>query len=79
MAHLGQVAALHAKLLSVCREACEARADYTVFPEEWLFHHRYFWCLLLLGASFKAQNKLNTPERGLFVSGAFTIVLKLRH
>lgn len=37
---LRQVAALHAKLLSVCREACEARADYTVFPEEWLFHHR---------------------------------------
>lgn len=36
-----QVAALHTKLLSVCREACEAQADYTVFPEEWLFHHRY--------------------------------------
>eukprot|EP00903_Cladosiphon_okamuranus_P009333 g8901.t1 len=36
-----QVAALHTKLLSVCREACEARADYTVFPKEWLFHHRW--------------------------------------
>ncbi|CAM9248115.1 unnamed protein product [Hapterophycus canaliculatus] len=34
-----QVAALHAKLLSVCREACEARADYTAFPKAWLFHH----------------------------------------
>ncbi|CAM9735288.1 unnamed protein product [Ectocarpus fasciculatus] len=36
-----QVAALHARLLSVCREACEARADYTSFPKEWLFHHRW--------------------------------------
>ncbi|CAM9174791.1 unnamed protein product [Pylaiella littoralis] len=36
-----QVAALHRKLLSVCREACEAQADYTVFPKEWLFHHRW--------------------------------------
>ncbi|CAM9784655.1 unnamed protein product [Ascophyllum nodosum] len=36
-----QVAALHAKLLSVCEEACEKRADYTVFPQHWLFHHRW--------------------------------------
>ncbi|CAN0261735.1 unnamed protein product, partial [Ectocarpus sp. 8 AP-2014] len=36
-----QVAALHLRLLSVCREACEARADYTSFPKEWLFHHRW--------------------------------------
>lgn len=35
-----QVSALHTKLLSVCREACEARADYMHFPEHWLFHHR---------------------------------------
>lgn len=36
-----QVDALHAKLLSICREACEMRADYKRFPQEWLFHHRY--------------------------------------
>ncbi|CBJ48484.1 conserved unknown protein [Ectocarpus siliculosus] len=36
-----QIAALHSRLLSVCREACEARADYTSFPKEWLFHHRW--------------------------------------
>ncbi|CAM9470335.1 unnamed protein product, partial [Ectocarpus sp. 13 AM-2016] len=35
-----QVAALHSRLLTVCREACKARADYTSFPKEWLFHHR---------------------------------------
>lgn len=36
-----QVRALHTKLLSICREASELRADYTAFPPEWLFHHRY--------------------------------------
>ncbi|CAM9976792.1 unnamed protein product [Laminaria digitata] len=36
-----QVAALHAKLMSVCGKACAARADYSVFPEDWLFHHRW--------------------------------------
>lgn len=77
-----QVAALHTKLLSVCREACEAQADYTVFPQEWLFHHRYIYyvhttlkyefagpgasCLSVFG---RARN-LKAWPRGAFLASA---------
>lgn len=43
-----QVAALHSKILSVCQEACDAKADYSVFPPDWLFHHRWGHALVSL-------------------------------
>ncbi|CAM9850552.1 unnamed protein product, partial [Discosporangium mesarthrocarpum] len=36
-----QVASLHASLMTVCQVAVTAEADYSRFPADWLFHHRW--------------------------------------
>ena len=36
-----EVTKLRTKLLSIIRKAVSTRADYTLFPKHWLFHHRW--------------------------------------